>query len=174
MRLSSPSPGILHMAIISRVGRSVSILENVSICMLLGIICVVTVIQVLFRFVLQLPLAWTEELSTFSFVWLALLGSAVAVREKAHIGVEAVMELFPPNHRVLIVLSNLLIIQAFLLCLIIFGVQLLIGIGDQRSGGLGIQMFWVYLSLPVNALLMFCHTIPEMKRLLNELRGILS
>ena len=120
------------------------------------------------------PLAWTEELSTFSFVWLALLGSAVAVREKAHIGVEAVMELFPPNHRVLIVLSNLLIIQAFLLCLIIFGVQLLIGIGDQRSGGLGIQMFWVYLSLPVNALLMFCHTIPEMKRLLNELRGILS
>jgi len=34
-------------------------------------------LQVLTRFVIQIPLAWTEEVSRYFFIWMVFLGSAV-------------------------------------------------------------------------------------------------
>ena len=33
-------------------------------------------LQVLTRFVIQIPLAWTEEVSRYFFIWMVFLGSA--------------------------------------------------------------------------------------------------
>ncbi len=63
------------------------------------------------------------------------------------------------------------VVQIFLLCLLKFGVDLLIRIGDQRSSGLQIQIFWVYLALPVSAVLMLVHSVPILGSLLAESRG---
>ena len=124
-----------------------------------------------FRFILKMPLAWSDELATFSFVWFALLGSAVAMREKAHIGVDAFVRVLPALYRTVIAVGGLFLVQFFLGCLIKFGIDLLRRIGDQRSAGLQIEMFWVYLSLPVSATLMLVHTLPEMGRLLSDFRA---
>src|SRR3990172_2703823 len=72
-------------------GRGVRILENAAVSIVLSVVCSVTAAQVVFRFILKMPLAWSDELATFSFVWFALLGSALAVRENAHIGVDALV-----------------------------------------------------------------------------------
>ena len=45
-------------------------------------------LQVLNRFVMKIPMAWTEEYARYAFVWLAMFGSAKAVREKSHIFVD--------------------------------------------------------------------------------------
>ena len=44
--------------------------------------------QVFTRFVLRDPSSWTEELAIFLLIWIGLLGSAYALRRKAHLGVD--------------------------------------------------------------------------------------
>jgi TRAP-type C4-dicarboxylate transport system permease small subunit len=61
---------------------------------------------------------------------------------------------------------SLLLIQLFLVSLLAYGIQLMLRIGDQRSSGMQIQIFWVYLALPVSAGLMLLHSFPEVARLL--------
>jgi TRAP-type transport system small permease protein len=149
--------------------RALRKLENASVGVLMVVICLVTAAQVFFRFVLKTPLSWSDELGTFSFVWFALLGAAIGVRERAHIGVDALTRSLPPRARIVLALGSLILIQLFLVCLVAFGIQLMLRIGDQRSSGLQVHIFWVYLSLPVSAGLMLFHTLPEVRRLRSEL-----
>ena len=159
------------MGLSRRIAQGMRMLENAAVSLLLAVICAVTATQVVFRFILKAPLAWSDEVATFSFVWFALLGSAVAVRENAHIGVDALMKALPNRYRRMIAVGSLFLVQCFLGCLVKFGIDLLRRIGDQRSAGLQIEIFWVYLSLPVSAGLMLLHTLPEMRRLLLDLRA---
>jgi C4-dicarboxylate transporter DctQ subunit len=145
-------------------------LEDTAVGALIVLICTVTAAQVFFRFILKAPLSWADELGTFSFVWFALLGSAIAVRENAHLGVDALTRTLPPRCRGALAMVSLCLIQLFLLCLVKYGIDLMIRIGDQRSSGLQIQIFWVYLSLPVSAALMLVHTLPDLRRLVTALR----
>jgi C4-dicarboxylate transporter DctQ subunit len=145
--------------------------ENATAGGLLAVICGVTTAQVVFRFILKAPLVWSDELGTFSFVWFALLGAAIGVREGAHMGVDALVRALPPLHRAWVAIATLLVVQLFLMCLLKFGLDLLIRIGDQRSSGLQIHIFWVYLALPVSAFLMLVHSVPILGRLLADARG---
>jgi TRAP-type C4-dicarboxylate transport system permease small subunit len=45
-------------------------------------------LQIINRFVMQIPMPWTEEFAKYTFVWLAMFGSAKAIREKSHIFVD--------------------------------------------------------------------------------------
>ena len=45
-------------------------------------------LQISNRFIMKIPMAWTEEFAKYFFVWLAMFGSAKAVREKSHIFVD--------------------------------------------------------------------------------------
>lgn len=71
---------------------------------LFTIMSIVTLIQVLFRYVFKLPLSWTEELARFLFVWVVFLGSAVSVKELGHVGVEYFVSRLSFNKRRLLLL----------------------------------------------------------------------
>lgn len=45
-------------------------------------------LQMLFRFVFNLPLAWTKELSRYVFIILTYCGASAAVLDNAHVRVE--------------------------------------------------------------------------------------
>jgi TRAP-type C4-dicarboxylate transport system permease small subunit len=60
------------------------------------------VFQVIFRFVLGKPAAWTEELATIAYVWVIFWGCAFSVPLAAHVAVDMVVPRFaPPVRRVL-------------------------------------------------------------------------
>ena len=52
----------------------------------------VVLLQVLFRFVLNIGVPWTEELSRLSFIYLSFIGAAIAFREKSLIRVDTIIE----------------------------------------------------------------------------------
>lgn len=54
-------------------------------------------LQVLFRFVLNLPLAWTEELSRYVFILLIYCGASAAVTDNAHVRVELIDTILPAS-----------------------------------------------------------------------------
>ncbi|MPM67380.1 Sialic acid TRAP transporter permease protein SiaT [bioreactor metagenome] len=82
------------------------------------IIVILGFLQVLFRYVFQSPLAWTEEYTLFLFVWFVYLGSSACTQEKRHVCVEMFVERLPKK---LLLLVNLFVSVCWLLfCVIIF------------------------------------------------------
>jgi TRAP-type C4-dicarboxylate transport system permease small subunit len=55
----------------------------VASCLLVFLV-VALFLQVLFRYVIEAPLAWTEEGARFGLVWLSMLSAALAAREGQH------------------------------------------------------------------------------------------
>ena len=56
--------------------------------LVMGILVVDVVWQVITRFALNNPSNWTEELATYLMIWVGLLGAAVALRRRAHLGID--------------------------------------------------------------------------------------
>ena len=62
--------------------------------MILVAIVGVTFTQVLFRYVFQLSLAWSEELARYLFLWLAFLASAYAFKTRSHFALRFLVDRF--------------------------------------------------------------------------------
>lgn len=48
------------------------------------LLTVVVALQVFTRFVLHVPMIWSEEVARFLFFWVVLLGAAMSVRDRRH------------------------------------------------------------------------------------------
>ncbi|QBP42434.1 TRAP transporter small permease [Paenisporosarcina antarctica] len=131
---------------------------NVTIKHFLNVILAVLVIavflQVIFRFVLQQPLAWTEELARYCLVWLTFLGAAFAMSMKAHIGMEVFVKLFAlPFQKALYVIATIASLMFFLL-MVVQGYDLAIQSMSQLSPVLRIPMGIIYLVIPLSGFIL--------------------
>jgi len=67
-----------------------------SICVVFfSLMVILTFTQVLSRFVFNLSLGWTEEVSRFLFVWLVYISAAMAAKHRRHIRVELIDQFLP-------------------------------------------------------------------------------
>ena len=73
------------------------------------------------------PWGWGMDRATFLFAWAAFFSADVALRKDRHIRVEALVKIFPLRVQRFIGLFNYIVILAFLVFLIIFGVVLAYG-----------------------------------------------
>ena len=71
--------------------KIVKVLDKV-IGVFLIVIVVVTFLQVLFRYFVNKPLMWTEELARASGIWMVMVGAALAQKDNKHIGMEILPE----------------------------------------------------------------------------------
>ena len=129
---------------------------------LIGLVSVMTIIvflQVIYRYILTEPLHWSEEMARYLFVWLSLLGAALAFQRRGHFGFEVLVQRFPPRERrVLGVVTHLL--AGFLLSiLLVQGILLVQKTSLQESPAMGMAMGWAYACIPVGAALMLFHLL---------------
>lgn len=115
--------------------------------------------QVIFRFVINSPLAWTEELARYSLVWLTFLGAAYAMSLKAHIGVEFFVDRFSGIGKKILQTVATLISLIFFGLMIFSGYDLVSNTMEQTSPVLDIPMGFVYAAIPVSGLLLAVNLI---------------
>ena len=73
------------------------------ICGVTLTICVILVnANVIFRYFLNNPIKWTDEVVTSLFIWTVFMGSAYAHRKHAHLGVDIVINLIHGKARSII------------------------------------------------------------------------
>jgi len=53
--------------------------------------------QIFFRVLFDWPLSWTEEVARYSFIWWVFFGAIITLREGRHLGIDALVKLFPPR-----------------------------------------------------------------------------
>jgi len=146
-------------AILQRISDIISRITEVILIIVLSTMAVVVLLQVIFRYVLNFPLFWTEEFARYCLVWSSLLGSAVAVKRGRHIAVTIFMERFPPALRRGLTIIALISVAVILTIILWGGIQLVAITRAQISPALRVSMSIPYLAVPVGAALMLLHTI---------------
>ncbi|MBS0245663.1 MAG: TRAP transporter small permease [Proteobacteria bacterium] len=73
--------------------------EEGLIALILGVMTILTFIQVVLRYVFNSGLIWQLEANFYLFAWLVMIGMSYCVRVKAHIGVDAAVRLLSPTPR---------------------------------------------------------------------------
>jgi TRAP-type C4-dicarboxylate transport system permease small subunit len=70
------------------------------------------------RYVFSLPIVWIDEVVSLSFLWLAMLGTAIAMHRNEHLRLTLFLEMMPERVRGFVHALALVAIAAFLLALV--------------------------------------------------------
>ena len=134
---------------IQKVDKCLSMIENAVIILGLSAMFLILLAQVIMRYVFSRPLTWSEEAARFIFVYVSFIGISYAYRQKGHIRMEVVVNLFPQAvRRGLEVLINLGTIA--LSCYMIPFSFRFIGIqAGVKATATHIPMSIVYTALPL-------------------------
>lgn len=126
-------------------------LEEALAALIMGVLCLITMGNVLTRYFTSISFAFTEEFSVFLVVVMTFVGAATAFTRGNHLAITALVDRMPPRARQW---------QArfALLCgLVMFGILTWYGAwmwwDDYSSGltspGLGIPQWWYTLAVPL-------------------------
>ena len=138
------------------------------LAVLMVLITVDVLAAVVFRYVLQMPLGFYDELARFLFIWVAFLGAVVGVRRRGHFAIHLLGHRLPA--RLLRALSLLIYLGtlAFAGLLVEEGIKIVQLTSPQLSPAMEISMAYLYAVLPVSGALMILYLIPQ---IVQELRG---
>ena len=135
-------------------------LEEIVVGSLLAAMSGATFMNVVARYVLNSPIDWAEEFSRYAFIWLAFMAAAVASARKRQITIDLLISHLPSRGqficRVVVDLATLALMAA----MAYYG-WLIAQNASSRTATLGIPRSWIYISAPVAAVLIFCHTLVD-------------
>ena len=115
------------------------------------VMCISLILQVVFRYVLQIIAPWTEELARFACIWSTFLGAAICFEERAHIKIDFVIAKVSRKATSNILLLIDIIVTSTFIVVVFYGSILLLGIaGADTATTLPIRMWLVYLVLPIS------------------------
>lgn len=131
----------------------------------MAVLLVMVSFQVLNRFILHIPAAWTEEMGRYVFVWVSLLGTIRALKDRAHLSVDILTMNLKGNSKVVADIIADSITLMFSLILTVTGYNYTIAnIGNFCEFG-EFPLFIIYLIIPITGLLLsyvsmeqiYCH-----------------
>ncbi|EHN68726.1 MULTISPECIES: TRAP transporter small permease [Aliivibrio] len=123
--------------------------EYVSILLFSSLI-ILCFLQILFRFVFNFSLSWTEELSRYVFIALVYISASLAVIRGAHVRVEVIDNYIKgANKRILDTIIDLSF-AIFMIYIGYYGIEITIETLDveQTTPALGWSSGWVYAVVP--------------------------
>lgn len=117
--------------------------ENVLVLML-GAMFAVFVLQIVFRYLLNLPIGWTHEISVLLWLWMVLFGAAFVTRESEEIRFDIIYGAVGPKMRrgmAIVTAAALVALYAFSLPAMIDYVSFM---KVERTAYLKLPFNWVY------------------------------
>ncbi|MBI3028857.1 MAG: TRAP transporter small permease [Candidatus Rokubacteria bacterium] len=153
--------------------RAADRLEEGACVFLLAVMTGVAFVNVITRYVIRFSLAFTEELVVSLFVWLTLLGTAVAFREGSHLAFAFLVDRCPPAVR------RLSVWLGAALGVALFGLLIYFGLGQIRSErmlgttseALAIPQWWYTAGIPAFGVVVIVRIIQGALRADRRARG---
>ncbi len=125
--------------------------DHAAILVLLALLVAVVSLQVASRFVLKIPIEWSEEVARFLFIWFCWLGSSYATLKFHHIRITAHLRLLPPRWARALLVAGDVLWTAFNGFVVVAGVKYLVSTIEfpYRAMITDVNMFWIFLPIPV-------------------------
>ena len=130
-------------------------------------ICVLVAAQVVYRYAVKEPIVWSEEFTTLCYQWLSYLGAALAVRYRAHYGVDFLVRFFGPRTRHALEWLENAVVWALGGFMVFYGWRIVESSWVQMYPTLPFSVGTGYLALPIAGvlfILMDCGVLGERRR----------
>lgn len=133
--------------------RTLDRLCDATALIILNLTVSVVFLQVLARYVLKIPISWTEEVARFAFIWMVFVGIAVTERQKAHFRITFLVDRLPPPTRFkLWVLGEVLVFGA--LGWLLYESLRFVDMGARQvSAAMEMRLHYIYAALPTAVVL---------------------
>ncbi|KAA0679781.1 TRAP transporter small permease [Roseomonas genomospecies 6] len=116
------------------------------------------------------PLVWSVDVAQLLFVWVAFLGADMALRKRAHIGIDYLVKRLPVKSRAMLDLVLGVLVVAFLMTMVVMGYRLTMLNLERQFGDSGISYAFVTSAVPVGCLLLAATLTGQILDTLRELR----
>lgn len=126
-------------------------------------IVVLVAAQVVFRYAFQAPIVWSEEFTTLCYQWLTYLGAALAVRYRAHFGVDFVVRSFGARWHAPLKWLGHAVVWVVGLFMIFYGLRIVENSAAQMYPTLGFSVGTGYLVLPIAGVLFLLMDIAALR-----------
>lgn len=111
----------------------------------------ILLLQVLYRYVLNFPLYWVEELAKYMMIYITMIGAAIAYRNEGHPRLTILYHRFSQPGLLWYELSLRVPVAIFLIVLIKVGYGYAGSNSWITSPGLQISFFWPFMGIPIGA-----------------------
>ncbi len=130
----------------------VSLLLSLSILM---------VVAVFYRYALNNSIYWSGEVSRFLLVFVSFLGSSVAYKKSAHIGIDVFYERLGDRGKRVLRFIIALVFLGFWLLVLAESFRLMPTFMIQRTATLEIPYFYVFSIVPITAAIWIVHLLSD-------------
>lgn len=130
--------------------------------LIISIMLIAVIWQVVSRYLIGTPSTLTDEIASFSLIWLGLFGAAYATGKELHLAIDLIsvktIQKYPKlfsgivSFSVLIFAFFVMVIGGLRLCWITYTL-------DQRSAALEIPLAYIYLVVPISGLLIVYYSV---------------
>lgn len=127
--------------------------EFVAAALVAFIICVL-LLGVTSRYVFSLPFVWVDEVASISFIWLAMLGSAIAIDRNEHLRLTLFVGMMPERLRGFVETLALVSVTAFLAAMVDPAIEYAVEESYVTSAALNIPNSWRVSAIAVGIVLM--------------------
>jgi TRAP-type C4-dicarboxylate transport system permease small subunit len=129
-------------------------------------------IEVIRREVFAYSSVWGEEIVRYAFIYLAWIGAAAAVRERAHIRIDVIMHYVGPRMKAALYILGDLVMAAVAIVALYWSWETVLVSAKfgSVSAGLRVSMVWFLLAVPVGFGLMLLRLVQSFLRDLRALR----
>lgn len=121
---------------------------------LLVIMIVMILANVTSRYLLSTPIIWADEVASMSFLWLAMIGAALAIDRGEHLRLTLFLQMFPERTRGFVSTLALMLVATFLVIMLRPAFEYAYEEGYVTSPALELPMTYRAAALPFGMLLM--------------------
>lgn len=141
---------------------------KVILCVVLLTMVGVLMAHIIFRYVLNNSLTWSEELLKILLVWFGMMSVAILAVRREHVSIVIFKEHMPKKMSA--ALTKLTQIITVVICLIVIyvGIQYVLAAGHRPTPALRLPYGYAYASIPVSFVFV---TIFELRNLIVDLTG---
>ena len=131
-------------------------LEEIVLVVLMIAAVVIVAMQVITRYLLKIPLPWSEEIARYMFLWLTWLGASYATKERRHVSIDVIYSKLKPTARVVCTIVFTVVWIVFLIMMAYLSLKLTASVasGGQIAVGSGLPMWIPYASIPTGMFMM--------------------
>jgi tripartite ATP-independent transporter DctM subunit len=156
---AGPMPAVPVALAPTRIGTALMRPLEVVAAGLLVLIVGLLLLGVISRYAFSLPIIWVDEVASFAFLWLAMLGSAIAIDRNEHLRLTLLLTVVPPRLRGHIQAFALLVTATFLGALLHPAVEYAMEEWYIRTPALGIPNTFRVAAIPFGIAAMLAITL---------------
>ena len=121
---------------------------------------VLTCWQVFTRYILQTPSPWSEELVSYLFGWMALIGASLVTGERGHMNIPVVVEKMGVRAQKFFLILAEVIAFLFSVIILVYGGMKITSLAmGQLTSSLGVPIGIFYIVMPLCGVLNMIYTV---------------